>query len=49
MEVYKWFGVVEVLSGNIVSHFQSSLSSLKRGKRPLKGILMVWQTVIWTL
>jgi hypothetical protein len=49
IEVYKWFGVVEVLPGNIVSHFQSILSSLKGGRRPLKGIMMVWQAIIWTI
>ncbi|KAK2435218.1 hypothetical protein QL285_020294 [Trifolium repens] len=49
VEVFKWFGVVEVLSGNFVSLFQSFLSSLKSGKRPQKGIMMVWQTVIWTI
>jgi hypothetical protein len=49
VEVYKWFGVVEVLPENIVSHFQSFLSSFKGGKRPLKGIMMVWQAVIWTI
>jgi hypothetical protein len=41
--------VVEVLPGNIVSHFQSFLSSFKGGKRPRKGIMLVWQAVIWTI
>jgi hypothetical protein len=38
IEVYRWFGVVEVFPGNISSHFEGFLSSLKRGKKLSKGI-----------
>jgi hypothetical protein len=49
MEVYKWFGVVEVFPGTIAFLFQGFLSLFKRGKMPLKGMMMVWHAVIWTL
>jgi hypothetical protein len=41
IEVYRWFGVVEVSPGNIASHFIGFLSSLKCGKKPRKGLMMV--------
>jgi hypothetical protein len=49
IEVYRWFGVVEVFSGSILSLFVGFLSSLKHGKKLLKGIMMVWQAVMWVL
>jgi hypothetical protein len=49
IEVYRWFGVVEVFLGNICSHFEGFFSSLKRGKKSSKGILMVWNAVLWIL
>jgi hypothetical protein len=49
IEVYRWFGVVEVFPGNICSFFEGLLSSLKYGKKSSKGILMVWHAVIWIL
>jgi hypothetical protein len=49
IEVYRWFGVVEVSPGNIASHFIGFLSSLKCGKKPRKGLGMVWHVVLWTL
>jgi hypothetical protein len=49
IEVYRWFGVVEVFPGNICSFFEGVLSSLKYGKKSSKGILMVWHAVIWIL
>jgi hypothetical protein len=48
-EVYRWLGVVEVSPNNIASHFNGFLSSLKCGKKSLKGLRMVWHVVIWTL
>jgi hypothetical protein len=49
IEVYRWFGVVEVFPGNSSSHFEGSLSSLKRDKKSSKGILMVWHAVLGIL
>jgi hypothetical protein len=49
VEVYRWFGVVEVFPGTIGSLFEGFLSSLKRSKKPNKGITMVWHLVIWIL
>ncbi|KAK2419028.1 hypothetical protein QL285_041167 [Trifolium repens] len=48
-EVYRWFGVVEVFPGSIYSLFVGFLSSLKCGKKFLKGIMMVWHADIWVL
>jgi hypothetical protein len=49
IEVYRWFGVVEVFPGNFGSLFEGFLSSLKCGKKSLKGIRLVWHAVIWVL
>jgi exonuclease III len=49
IEVYRWFGVVEVFPGNFCSLFEGFLSSLKCGKKSLKGIRLVWHAVIWVL
>jgi hypothetical protein len=47
--VYRWFGVVEVFPGSIHSLFVGFLSSLNRGKKLRKGIMMVWHAVMWVL
>jgi hypothetical protein len=41
--------VVEVFLGSIYSLFVGFLSSLKRGKKFLKGIMIVWHADIWVL
>jgi hypothetical protein len=46
VEVYRWFGVVEVFPGSIHSLFVGFLSSLNRGKKLRKGIMMVWHAVM---
>jgi hypothetical protein len=49
VEVYRCFGVDEVLSCNIWVLLGSFLSSLNWGKKAYKGILMIWYTVAWAL
>jgi hypothetical protein len=49
VEVYRWFGVVEVFPGSIISLFVGFLSSLKRGKKLPKGIMIVWHAVMWVI
>ncbi|KAK2417808.1 hypothetical protein QL285_040065 [Trifolium repens] len=49
IEVYRWFGLVEVLPGNFSSLIEGFLSSIICGKKFLKGIRMVWHAVIWFL
>jgi hypothetical protein len=36
-----------VFSGTIISHLDGFLSFLKHRKKSTKGIMMVWQVVIW--
>jgi hypothetical protein len=49
VQVYMWFGVVEVFPGSIYFLFVGFFSSFKRGKKPLKGTMMVWHAVMWVL
>jgi hypothetical protein len=49
MEVYRWFGVVEILSGNIWFLLDIFLSSIDRDRKAKKGLLLVWHAMIWVI
>jgi hypothetical protein len=49
VEVYKWFGLVEVLSGEVGAMFLSFFHALKPSKKVQKGVVMLWQVVVWVI
>jgi hypothetical protein len=49
LEIYKWFGLVEVLPDTVGAMFLSFFGAFKVAKKRHKGIVMLWQAVIWLI
>ncbi|GAU10299.1 hypothetical protein TSUD_422630, partial [Trifolium subterraneum] len=49
MEIYKWFGLVEVLPDTIGGLFPAFFKALKVPKKKHKGVVMLWQAVVWVI
>ncbi|PNY13366.1 ribonuclease H [Trifolium pratense] len=49
MEVYNWFGLVEVLPENMGTMFLPFFRAFKSSKKVHKGIVMLWQAVVWVI
>jgi hypothetical protein len=48
LEMYNWFGLLEVLPNSIGNLFMSFFGAFKN-KKALKKIVMLWQAVIWVI
>jgi hypothetical protein len=48
LEIYKWFGLVEVLSDNVGALFSSIFGALK-SKKAHKGMIMIWNAILWVI
>jgi hypothetical protein len=46
-EIYKWFGISEVMPDTIGAMFLSFFGALKVAKKSRKGVVMLWQAVVW--